>query len=340
VADRALTRPDARVAPAREARIPVRRIPQPPPERIRSTWQLARPARIRRALDVALARDPGGWFVVGASADVPARTSVVRTVDGREVVLWRRNDGALVAGPGACPHMGALLEGCPVEGSVLYCRWHGMELPASGSDLWTPWPALDDGVLLWVRLPATGETPTDRPAIPERPPLSESIIGVISEPGRCEPRDIVANRLDPWHGAWYHPYAFSHLSVDDDASSDENLVVDVTFRLSRGLGIPVRAVFSCPDARTVVMAIVAGEGAGSIVETHATPLGVDGDGQPRTMMVEATVAHSPRAGFRVARRLSPLVRQAMRHTARRLWVDDLAYAERRFELRRRGDSPG
>jgi hypothetical protein len=33
------------------------------------------------------------------------------------------------------------------------------------------------------------------------------------------------------------------------------------------------------------------------------------------------------------------VRQAMRHTARRLWVDDLAYAERRYELRRRGDSP-
>jgi nitrite reductase/ring-hydroxylating ferredoxin subunit len=338
MADRALSRPDA-VSSGSDSRIPVRRIPQPPPQRIRSTWQLARPARIRRALDVALARDPGGWFVVGATADVPAATSVVRTVDGREVVLWRREDGTLVAGPGACPHMGALLAGCPVEGSVLFCRWHGMELPADGSQLWAPWPALDDGVLLWVRLPTAGETPSDHPAIPGRPPLAESIVGVISEPGRCEPRDIVANRLDPWHGAWYHPYAFSHLTVDDDASSDENLVVDVTFRLSRGFGIPVRAVFSCPDARTVVMAIVAGEGAGSIVETHATPLGVDSDGQPRTMMVEATVAHSPRAGFRVARRLSPLLRQAMRHTARRLWVDDLAYAERRFELRRRGDSP-
>ncbi len=336
MADRELIRP---APPASGPRIPVRRIPQPPPQRIRSTWQLARPARIRRALDVALARNPGGWFVVGASHDVPAETSVVRTVAGQEVVLWRRSDGSLVAGPGACPHMGALLSGCPVEGSVLFCRWHGMGLPADGSDLWTPWPALDDGVLLWVRLPTDGEQPTERPAIPARPPVAESIVGVISEPGRCEPRDIVANRLDPWHGAWYHPYAFSHLTVDDDASSDENLVVDVTFRLSRGFGIPVRAVFSCPDARTVVMAIVAGEGAGSIVETHATPLGLDRDGQPRTMMVEATVAHSPRAGFRLAKRVSPLVRQAMRHTARRLWVDDLAYAERRFELRARGESP-
>ena len=50
-------------------------------------------------------------------------------------------------------------------------------------------------------------------------------------------------------------------------------MVDVTFRLSRTWGVPVRAEFTCPDARTIVMHIVDGEGTASVVETHATPLG-------------------------------------------------------------------
>ena len=88
------------------------------------------------------------------------------------------------------------------------------------------------------------------------------------------------------------------------------------------------------------MHITEGEGMGSLVETHATPLGLGSDGRPRTMVTEATIAYSDRPGFQVARWLSPLVRPGIRHTARKLWVDDLAYAERRYELRQRGEFPG
>jgi len=150
----------------------------------------------------------------------------------------------------------------------------------------------------------------------------------------CEPEDIIANRLDPWHGAWYHPYAFSHLVVDDDASDDKVLVVDVTFRLTPRLGVPVRAEFACPDARTIVMTIVGGEGAGSVVETHATPLTATGTHPARTVMTEAVVATSDRFGFRVARGLAPLVTLGMRASAIQLWADDLVYAARLYELRR------
>jgi hypothetical protein len=191
-----------------------------------------------------------------------------------------------------------------------------------------------------VGLPTEGEEATDRPALPARPPLPESVSAVITKPGICEPEDVIANRLDPWHGSWFHPYAFSHLVVDDDASDDQVLVVDVTFRLSRTWGVPVRAEFTCPDRRTIVMHVTEGEGAGSVVETHATPLGLGADGRPRTMVTEATIAYSERPGFRVARWLSPLVRPGIRHTARKLWIDDLAYAERRYELRQRGEFPG
>ena len=81
------------------------------------------------------------------------------------------------------------------------------------------------------------------------------------------------------------------------------------------------------------MRITEGEGAGSVVETHATPLGRGPDGRPRTAVIEAVVAHSGRPGFALARRAAPALRPVMRHAAARLWRDDLAYAERRYQLR-------
>src|SRR5689334_6351195 len=320
--------------------IPIARVPQPREDRMTSTWRQARPARIAAALAAAQDRDCGGWFVAGVSGDVGTTASIARTVAGREVTFWRTSDGSLVAGPGACPHLGALLDDCPVLGGTMYCRWHGLAFTPDGDPTWSPYRAYDDGVLIWVGLPTEGETATERPTLPPRPPLSASVTAVIHETGVCEPQDVIANRLDPWHGSWFHPYAFSHLVVDDAASDERRLVVDVTFRLNRTWGVPVRAEFSCPDTRTIVMRIVEGEGAGSVVETHATPTGLDSRGRPLTIMTEATIAYSDRTGFAAARWLSPLLRPSIRRTARKLWVDDLAYAERRYDLRARGEFPG
>lgn len=312
--------------------IPLQRLPQPDERQLRSTWRDARPGRIQRALAASQELNPGGWFVVGASGDVGQR-SIVRTIAGREVALWRGADGTLHAGPGACPHLGARLDNCVSAGDDLLCRWHGMALPAEAGRGWLEFECRDDGVLLWVRLPVEGENLVDAPRLPVRPPLAESISAVICLPATCEPRDVIANRLDPWHGAWFHPYAFSHLTVDESASSDTKLVLDVAFRLNRTWGVPVRAEFTTPDARTIVMTITEGEGTGSVVETHATPQGVDALGNPRTMITEATIAHSPRPGFAAARRLGRAIVPLMRRTARQLWVDDVVYAERIYALR-------
>jgi hypothetical protein len=59
--------------------------------------------------------------------------------------------------------------------------------------------------------------------------------------------------------------------VDDEASDNHVLVVDVAFPLSRTWGVPVRAEFTCPDSRTIVMHITEGDGAESVAETRATP---------------------------------------------------------------------
>jgi hypothetical protein len=306
------------------------------------TYREAAPAIIESALKRAVARPSGNWFVFAASRDVRTDRPFGFHVGGRELVAWRAEGGALAIGPGACPHLGAPLARARVDCGRLLCRWHGLPLGAGGGYGWHPLPGHDDGVLAWVRLDDLGgEEPTERPVVPQRPAADTSVAAVATLTGVCEPDDVVANRLDPWHGAWFHPYSFARLRVlrspsRDAPEVDDRFLVDVTFRVAGRIGVPVRAEFTCPGPRTVVMRIVEGEGVGSVVETHATPLGAGRDGLPRTAVIEATVADSARPGFAAARAAAPMLRPAMRAAAKRLWKDDLAYAERRYALRSAG----
>lgn len=70
-----------------------------------------------------------------------------------------------------------------------------------------------------------------------------------------------------------------------------------------------------------------------MVETHATPRGRGADGRPRTAVIEAVIAESGRPGFAFARATAPALRPVIRRAATRLQRDDLAYAERRYQLR-------
>jgi hypothetical protein len=83
------------------------------------------------------------------------------------------------------------------------------------------------------------------------------------------------------------------------------------------------------------MHIVEGQGVGSVVETHATPLGDGPDGRPRTAVIEAVIAQSDRTGFGYSLYAAPILKPLMRIGAARLWRDDLEYAERRYALRAR-----
>lgn len=325
-------------------RLPLHRLPKTRWEQQEPSWQGARPALIEGALKRALARPSGNWFVLAASTEIRPGQPFGRMVAGVEVVAWRSRDNVVHAAPGSCPHLGAPLCRGAVRGDRLVCRWHGLSLGPEGFPGWSPFPVHDDGVLVWVRLDAVGgEEPLAAPIVPERPER-RTLAAVASIAGRCEPEDVIANRLDPWHGSWFHPYSFVDLRVveapeEGVADADDRFVVDVAFKVAGRWGVPVRAEFRCPEPRTIVMRILEGEGAGSVVETHATPLGVDRNGVPRTAVIEATVATSPRPGFGVARRMAPVVRPLMRFAARRLWRDDLAYAERRYALRSAGRWP-
>ncbi|MCX6466664.1 MAG: DUF5914 domain-containing protein [Pseudonocardiales bacterium] len=302
------------------------------------SWADAKPGIIRAALARALARPSGGWYVLAGSREVRADRAFGRVIGGREVVAWRDGAGTLHAGPGACPHLGAALCDAPVHDGRLVCRWHGLALGPEGHRGWRTFPVHDDGVLAWVRLESAGEAVTDAPVLGPRPDPERSVAAVATMIGRCEPEDVLANRLDPWHGAWFHPYSFANLRVlsapaVDCPDTEDRFLVEVAFTLVPRVGVPVIAEFTCPDPRTITMEIVDGEGAGSVVETHATPLRPDEHGRPRTAVIEATVAHSDRPGFVHTRKVAGALRPLMALAARRLWRDDLDYAERRYALR-------
>ncbi|QIZ37142.1 DUF5914 domain-containing protein [Saccharopolyspora sp. ASAGF58] len=319
---------------------PLQAITRTPWARQEPTYRDARPELITAALKRAEARPSGNWFAFAGSRDIRLDRPHGFSVAGVELVAWRNETGKLLVGPGACPHLGAPLALARVSGGDLLCRWHGLRLAETSDCGWRVLPSHDDGVLAWVRLDRVGgEEPSAAPLLPERPALATSVHSVANLVGTCEPGDVIANRLDPWHGAWFHPYSFTRLRVlhapreSDVDETDDRFVVAVTFLVAPGLGVPVCAEFTCPEPRTVVMRIIDGEGVGSVVETHATPLGFRDDGSPRTAVVEAVIAHSQRPGFGVARAAAPVLRPFMRRAAARLWRDDLAYAERRYQLR-------
>jgi hypothetical protein len=306
----------------------------------RPTYKDAEPAIIDAALARSQRRPSGNWYAFAAS-DAIRKKPFGTSVGGIEIVAWRDTDGSLHAGPATCPHLGADLATGTVDCGALICPWHGLRLEGDREFGWKPYPAHDDGVLAWVRLDRVGgEEPTDRPIVPVRPDGAR-MSAVTRLVGTCEPSDIIANRLDPWHGAWYHPYSFAHLDVlsapppvAELPDEQDRFLVPVTFHIGR-FGVPVVAEFTAPGPRTIVMRIVDGEGAGSVVETHATPIGTGPDGLPRSAVIEAVIAHSDRPGFVHALRGQPLIAPFMRYAAAKLWRDDLAYAERRYQVRTR-----
>ena len=102
----------------------------------------------------------------------------------------------------------------------------------------------------------------------------------------------------------------------------------VAYRVVGNLIVEVDCRFEAPTRRNIVMTITGGDGVGSVVETHATPVGPG-----RAALIEATLAWSDRAGFPWMYAVRDWIRPMIEKRAERLWIEDVAYAERRYAQR-------
>jgi phenylpropionate dioxygenase-like ring-hydroxylating dioxygenase large terminal subunit len=128
-------------------------------------------------------RYPNGWFQVAYSDEVKPGAVVPLTYFGRELVLFRGEDGKAHVLDAYCPHMGAHLGhgGKVVKGECIECPFHAWRFRGDGSCAEIPyaqkippkarigtWDVRELNGLILVWFHAEGKPPQwDVPAIPE-----------------------------------------------------------------------------------------------------------------------------------------------------------------------------
>lgn len=64
------------------------------------------------------------WVALGPLADMAFDPGVTRTVEGREIAVFRR-ENAFFALDNSCPHAGGPLAEGDLDGDQVRCPWHG-----------------------------------------------------------------------------------------------------------------------------------------------------------------------------------------------------------------------
>ena len=162
---------------------------------------------------------PKGWFQVAYSDEVPKAGVVPLRYFGRDLVLFRTDDGAAHLLNAYCPHLGAHLGyGGTVDGGAIRCPFHGWKFNPEGRCMEAPGakkipPAAR--VEPWVIHEVNGMVlahPGGRRAAPgwKVPPLAEhgSSEWTPFQKRRWEIRthvqEIAENIVDPGHFRWVH----------------------------------------------------------------------------------------------------------------------------------------
>jgi 3-ketosteroid 9alpha-monooxygenase subunit A len=200
---------------------------------------------------------PDGWFSVGAAADLDVRA--VRPVHylGRDLVLFRGEDGGARVFDAHCPHLGAHLGvGGRVCGDGLVCPFHGWRFDAAGKVVEVPgldralprararaWSTCERNGRIFVWHHASGAPP------------GFDVIGYRDDEAAWTPwrsntyrvrvhvQDLTENILDRAHFGVVHDMARADTQLFDVSFSGASMVVDQTMKVTAvsEAGVEVRA---------------------------------------------------------------------------------------------------
>ena len=177
---------------------------------------------------------PDRWYPILEASKLRKQSIGLKRL-GRQLVLWRADDGGPVAADRGCPHRGASLVGGRVEGGELACPWHGFrfdsagsctQIPCEGRDARIPkamrlrtHPVRESHGLLWLWYGA------ERSSYPELPLLDEMQEDTRNayEASYTLPYHysrMVETNLDLHHTPFVHGSVFKHHTRFDDFEAE------------------------------------------------------------------------------------------------------------------------
>lgn len=157
-----------------------------------------------------------GWYWVLRSRDLKIGQVKAAQLLGRDLAVYRGEDGQVVALDAYCPHMGAHLAEGKVDGTGIRCFFHNwkfdqqgrcVDIPCLGKEIPTQitrWPTAEHYGLIWVW---TGETPQQSlPYAPELKDIDCEVLFGSHFVKNCHPNVLLINAIDAQHFNTVHNF--------------------------------------------------------------------------------------------------------------------------------------
>lgn len=172
-----------------------------------------------------------GWHVVAFSDELAQGSVLPVRALGRDLALYRGEDGEAHALDAHCPHLGAHLgHGGRVEGDRIVCPFHGWQWDGAGQCRAIPYaeripaaartrahPLLDRNGFLFVWFHAEGDAPSwEIETIPEVGDADYRIVARRHTPWVGHLQDVVENGVDLQHFRSVHHWNPNHVDWQPD----------------------------------------------------------------------------------------------------------------------------
>jgi phenylpropionate dioxygenase-like ring-hydroxylating dioxygenase large terminal subunit len=158
------------------------------------------------------------WYVIARSEDVTDRPVGLKRL-GRNLALWRGQNGELNVVEDYCPHRGAPLSmGRVVEGTIA-CPYHGIQINGEGCVMAVPaspdspmvgqkaikaYPSREHLGAIWAYFGDADHEHAPEPIFPEELSSDEWSGFLVTLEWQCNWLLAVDNRTDPIHGSFLH----------------------------------------------------------------------------------------------------------------------------------------
>jgi vanillate O-demethylase monooxygenase subunit len=202
------------------------------------------------------------WYCAAWSNEI-SRQPLARTLLNEKVVLYRKEDGGIIAIGNVCPHRFAPLHEGKLHGDALACPYHGLQFGEGGACLLNPhgdiipptlrvkgYPVVERDAMAWIWMGDPDSA--DQSSIPAFPrhdnPEFATVGGLIAIRGNYEL--VSDNLLDLSHTQFLHPVLKRETDPEADIGYEFIYEGDVVTTLYKRINVKPHGMarFVWPDA--------------------------------------------------------------------------------------------